>query len=252
MNPARRWPARLTAAVAGVATLLTYNTWLGWRPLNGHPEIFEGYLSEFSAADQPHDLVFRGGDLLTALLVALVSLHARARWRDRDRSATSSWEALAWAGLLLFAVATVLDAFCVLDCSPSLSDACRVAEEQGRLSLIHYAHTWTSVGAQTGVTTSMVAGWLGLTRRPGATHEKPARRRLALGLAVAEVVALVVMMAVLALGLPGLGYPQAVMVVVASLWFAAVGLGLLDAPSSRSQVPLPGRADLLGASREPE
>ncbi|GAA1840582.1 DUF998 domain-containing protein [Microlunatus capsulatus] len=238
----RTAPGRPVAAVAGLVTVLTYNTWAAWRPLNGHATLLDGYLSELGALDQPHDLFFRGGDLLSGLLVVVVGLHARSRWRARRAGTTSRWEALAWAGLLLFAVATVLDAFCALDCSPTLETACRVAEEQGRVSWRHAAHTWTSVGAQVGITTSLVAGWLGLVRRPGARHEPPTRRRVALGLAVVEVVALLVLVVMDGLGVPGLGYPQAVTVVAASLWCAVVGLGGLDAPPS---------SDRREATREP-
>jgi hypothetical membrane protein len=234
-GPAGATPGRRVAAVAGLVTVLTYNTWAAWRPLNGRAALLDGYLSELGALDQPHDLFFRGGDLLSGLLVVVVGLHARSRWRARRPGTTSRWEALAWAGLLLFAVATVLDACCALDCSPTLETACRVAEEQGRVSWRHAAHTWTSVGAQVGITTSLVAGWLGLVRRPGARHEPLTRRRVALGLAVVEVVALLVLVVMDGLGVPGLGYPQAVTVVAASLWCAVVGLGGLDAPpSSRS------------------
>ena len=41
------WP------VLGASTLLTYNTWVAWRPLNGDARVFDGYLSELSASDQP-------------------------------------------------------------------------------------------------------------------------------------------------------------------------------------------------------
>jgi hypothetical protein len=47
-----------------------------------------------------------------------------------------------------------------------------------------------------------------------------------LGLAVAHLVALTTMMTLLAAGLPGLGYAQAVMVLVASIGFALVGFTL--------------------------
>jgi hypothetical protein len=215
------WP------VLGSLTLLTYNTWALWE-VNGHARIFDGYLSEFSASDQPHSFFFRGGDLMTAVIVLLLVL--RARHLVHARGVSGRWEVLAWLGLLLFGVSTFLDAFFSMDCSPTLSEACRVAEETGRLSLIHYAHTWTSVGAQTGIVTSMVAAYLALRLagpRPGRGH---GARRLVLVLALVEVVALVVMMAMLAAAAPGLGYPQAVMVLVASLWFAAVGFDLVGRP----------------------
>lgn len=50
------------------SVLLIYNSWVLWRPLNGHPGVLDGYLSELAAPDQPHHLLFRAGDLLTALV----------------------------------------------------------------------------------------------------------------------------------------------------------------------------------------
>ena len=52
-----------------------------------------------------------------------------------------------------------------------------------------------------------------------------------------EVVALTVMMIMLVLDLPGLGYPQAIMVVVASGWFAAIGFRLVGDDASRRPAP---------------
>ena len=64
--------------------MLTYNTWLLWRPLNGHARIFNGYLSELSASDQPHNFFFRGGDLITALIVRRPGDQDHVLWRRRN------------------------------------------------------------------------------------------------------------------------------------------------------------------------
>lgn len=209
----RRW------SLIGAFTLVSYNTWVLWLPVNGHPGILNGYLSELSAGDQPHDWFFRGGDLVTALLVTALAVGWLRRWRR-------GWPLVTGAALLLFGVATALDAFLGMDCSPTLSEACRLAEETGRLSPGHYAHTVTSVSAQAGIVASMTAGYVTLWRRRGSVRTSQRLRRLVLVLAVSEVVALTVMMVLLGLGLPGLGYPQAAMVVIASLWFALVGVRL--------------------------
>src|SRR3954452_15269379 len=145
-----------------VLTLLTYNTWVLWKPLNGHRAIFSGYLSEFSASDQPHSFFFRGGDLITAIIVLGLAVRALVLWRRRYREAEdgriarpSRWWAVAAVFLLLFGVATFFDAFFAMDCSPSVSEQCRLAEEAGTLSAVHYAHTFTSAGAQIGIVASM-------------------------------------------------------------------------------------------------
>ena len=165
------WP------VLGVIAMITYNTWVLWIPVNGHPHILDGYLSELSASDQPNDLFFRGGDLITALIVGALGIRAVLVWRHRARRAW--WLVSAWA-LIAFAVATFFDAFFAMDCSPTLSDACRIAEETGQLSTIHYAHTYTSVIAQTGVVTSILAAYIALApqRSVGDPPSLVAARRL--------------------------------------------------------------------------
>ena len=211
---------RYVWAVLGSVTVLTYNTWVLWQ-VNGHARIFDGYLSEFSASDQRDSFFFRGGDLATAVIVLALAARAATVGATRALGARSRWSPVVWLGLALFGVSTFFDAFFAMDCSPTLNTACRLAEERGRLSYIHYAHTWTSVGAQTGIVVSMVA----------ASLAQGYGRRIVRLLALVEVVALVVMMAMLAVGLPGIGYPQTVMVLAASLWFALVGFGLARPPA---------------------
>ncbi|HEY5822357.1 MAG TPA: DUF998 domain-containing protein [Propionibacteriaceae bacterium] len=263
-TPSPRTPARTGVHIGllwpalSVLTVFTYNTWLLWRPMNGHVAIFNGYLSEFSASDQPHSFFFRGGDLITALIVGALGVRALVLWRrHRDaaraglRTQPGRWWVVSALFLLLFAVATFFDAFFAMDCSPTLSEACKVAEEAGTLSGVHYAHTFTSVGAQVGIVASMVATYIAMVRSHQQTE---ARRRIVLALSVFEVVALTVMMALLVLDLPGLGYPQAVMVVVASLWFAAVGFRLVgeDAvypPADRARAATTPHPDVMAGGR---
>ena len=225
----RSWPR------VGVLVLLTYNTWSLADLVNGHPRILNGYLSELSASDQPHNLFFRVGDNMTALVVGALGVRALLDWRRQHRDRPRWWVVAALA-LLLFAVSTFLDSFFSMDCSPTLSERCRVLEETGRLSTVHYAHTYTSVGAQTGIVASMVAAYFG-TRRAGWAAAPWARWLLTLCLT--EVASLLVMMGLLVAGAPGLGYPQAVMVAIASVWFAAVGVTLARAAVAPTAVVQP-------------
>lgn len=215
----RRWPA------LGGLTLLTYNTWLWWKPLNGDARIFDGYLSELSAADQPHHAVFRGGDLITGLIVVALGVRTVVLLR-RSRPPRARWWWVAGIALLVFGLSSMVDASVAMDCAPILNESCQAAEERGQLSTAHYAHTYSSVGAQAGIVVSMGAAYVAMRRsRLGIGRAQGT----VLTLGVIEVLALTVMMIMLAAGLPGLGYPQVVTVLVASLWFAAVGLGLLGA-----------------------
>ena len=102
---------------------------------------------------------------------------------------------VASVGLLIFGVATFFDAFFAMDCSPTLSASCKVLEETGQLSAAHYAHTFTSVGAQIGIVASMVATYIAMVRSP---RQSRTRRRVVLIISAFEVVALTVMMVMLA------------------------------------------------------
>jgi hypothetical protein len=245
------WPS------LSVLTALTYNTWLLWEPLNGNARILNGYLSELSASDQPHGLVFRIGDLITAIIVLAMGIRAFWLWRRRHalaeqghRPRPGRWWAVASAALLIFGVATFFDSFLAMDCSPTLSENCKVLEETGQLSAGHYAHTFTSVGAQVGIVASMIATYIAMVRSP---RQSRTRRRVVLIISILEVGALTVMMIMLALDLPGLGYPQAIMVLVASGWFVAIGFRLVgdsdppavvDQRTETADVGLAGLRDL--------
>ena len=257
----RRWVGELRAGHLwpglSVLTLVSYNTWVLWRPVNGHRAIFNGYLSEFSASDQPHSFFFRGGDLITAVIVLGLGLRALMAVEPSAASggggtgpdARTLVGAVASVFLLVFGVSTFLDAFFAMDCSPSLSERCRLAEEAGRLSWAHYTHTYTSVGAQTGIVASMVATFIAMCR---SRQQPRGRRRFVLVVTVVEVVSLLVMMGMLVADAPGLGYPQAVMVLVASLWFGAIGFRLIgeEADSAHAVVSRPALPEAAGKPTE--
>ncbi len=223
MKPARRasvpTPTRVGWLVLAVLVFCSYNSWVFWRPLNGHDQILLGYLSELSASDQPNDLFFRGGDLVSAVIALALGIG----WLlHRRRDLHQRWRVVASYALVLFGVSTFFDAFFAMDCSPTLSAVCARLERNGQLSTIHYLHTGTSVGAQLGITVSLAAGTIALakarTRRRGTLIVVAA-------LTATEFLALVVMMGMLADGVPGIGYPQAVMVAVAAGWCALVAVG---------------------------
>jgi hypothetical protein len=242
------WPS------LSVLTLFTYNTWVLWRPMNAHRAIFDGYLSEFSASDQPHSFFFRGGDLTTALIVLALGTRSLLLWRARRRAARAGeqpvpgrWWAVAGAALIVFGVSTFLDAFFAMDCAPSVSEQCRVLEETGKLSTVHYVHTFTSVGAQIGIVASMVATYIAMMR---SAQQIRTRRWVVFAICLLEVVALAVMMTMLVVHAPGLGYPQAVMVAVASLWFAALGFRLVgEDADGRAATRAPSDDRALGGVR---
>ena len=228
--------------VVAITVLLSYNTWVWIAAVNGHVWIMKGYLSELSASDQPNNLFFRLGDGLTAVLVAVIAIAALRGWPASAAAlgaggVVQRWWRSAAVFLLVFAVSTGLDAITAMDCSPTLSVACAAAEDAGTLSWAHYLHTFTSVGAQIGIVGSMVAA-----SRAERARYLVARRSQLFVVTVIETVALVIMSIMLAADLPGLGYPQAVMVLLASIWFAVAAVSV-----SGGALRLPAR---LSAERD--
>lgn len=178
------WPA------LSVSAMVSYNTWLLWWPLNGRSAVFNGYLSELSASDQPNNLLFRGGDLVAGLLVVMVGMRAAQICRQRSRH-SSPWWLVAAAALVVFGLSTIGDAVLTMDCSPTLSEGCRGLEESGQLSAGHYLHTGTSVAAQAGIVTSLVAARLAVRQSTGAA---PRGRALLSVICAVETVALIIML----------------------------------------------------------
>lgn len=215
------WPA------LGVSAMVSYNAWLLWWPLSGKSAVFNGYLSELSALDQPNNLFFRGGDLVAGLLVLIVGVRAVQICRQHARH-SNRWWLVAAVALVATGLSTIGDAVLALDCSPTLSEGCRGLEESGQLSAGHYLHTGTSVAAQAGIVTSLVAARLAVRQRKGAA---PRGRALLSATCAVEIVAVIIMLGMIATGSSGFGYPQVVAVVAASVWFAVVGFWLTDCSS---------------------
>jgi hypothetical protein len=71
----------------------------------------------------------------------------------------------------------------------------------------------------------MIAAVIVMVRAPAAPL---VRRRAVLGLVSLQALALIVMMIMLLLDLPRIGYAHAALVLIASLWFAMIGFWLIE------------------------
>ncbi|SCF10957.1 DUF998 domain-containing protein [Micromonospora mirobrigensis] len=146
MSPTRAgrgWPA---AALAVAAVL--YASWLLGPLLNPALGLTTGYASELAARDQPHHLVFGLGDVLTGLLAAAAGVLLAVRRAPR----------VAWWGLAVFGVATVVDGgFTSMDCSPTRDARCAELEQAGGLSWRHELHSVSSALAVAGGVVSLIA-----------------------------------------------------------------------------------------------
>ncbi|QWF79080.1 hypothetical protein HUW46_02487 [Amycolatopsis sp. CA-230715] len=136
--------------LAGVA----YSAWLLAYVLPVGLSLVHAYVSELAAGDQPFRLLFRTTDQIAgaAMVAAAVLLAIRAPRR------TASFFAL--GGLFLFGLSVVVDASSSLDCASAASEACRIREDAGEVSVADTVHTVSSVVTNFG----MFAAVLGVQR----------------------------------------------------------------------------------------
>jgi pimeloyl-ACP methyl ester carboxylesterase len=173
---------RSAASAAGVALILAgaaYAAWILSGVLNPGVDAQDGYVSDLSAADQPHNGFFAGADIVAGLLVLvavgliLAGRVARVASPDtahvvsgtgrglsrlgRSRRVLAGARLVGWLGLGLFGAPTVADASTPMDCPPYRDTTCALLERANHLSVTHQAHAVTSSLAVSGAIISMVA-----------------------------------------------------------------------------------------------
>lgn len=146
-----QYRSRLAVVCGVVLGAVLYSSWvLEWvLPTGLDPS--RAYVSELAALDQPYGLIFRTGDLLTGIVLAVTALFA-VTLRPRRLLTT-----IGWIGLAVFAVSTMLDSRMPLECSAHASAACAAREQAGLLDQSRLAHALTSVGAATAAAVSVLA-----------------------------------------------------------------------------------------------
>ncbi|WP_018351122.1 alpha/beta fold hydrolase [Longispora albida] len=202
-------PVRV-AGWALITAAVCYTAWVLGPWLNPGIDERAGYVSAYSASDQPHRSFFAAMDstagVLIVLAVLLVVLSRPGRW---------TWPVVTgFLGLAVLGAGTVADMVFSLDCTPYEDTTCALLERAGNVSMSHDLHTVTSSVAVTGG----VAGMIGLSLG----------WRLGWGwvLATVEVVAVVGSLAAMLYG-DWMGVAQRVQVGTASVFLAALGFTLL-------------------------
>lgn len=176
---------RLVAALLGCAAVV-YAAWVLDLLLEiGDLDPVTSYVSELSVTGRPASRWWRGVDALAGTLVALaagLALVARRRRPEDPVGPTGTapgaagdgvvgvgetrrparpvgrwWPLLGWSALLVFGVATVLDAANPLSCAATADAACAAREAAGEVPLSHRVHTVTSTLAGAALLAAVVA-----------------------------------------------------------------------------------------------
>jgi hypothetical membrane protein len=124
--------------VLGVAAAVSYSSWVLEAFLNPRIDVFDGYVSELSARDQPYHVVFSAGDFITGVLTIIVAGTALILLRRRPLAVTG------WIFLLLFGIWAIGDAVFSMDCAPSMDTTCALRERAEKVSFSHQFHDVTS------------------------------------------------------------------------------------------------------------
>ncbi|MBB6032611.1 putative membrane protein [Phytomonospora endophytica] len=133
-----------------VVAAITYLTWIFGEALNPALDPLTSYVSELAADDQPHEWFFRIGDVVTGSIAGTVAI-LRVKGSHGARFA-------GWVGVIVFGVATLLDAGpFTLTCAPSIDSDCKAAEQAGTLPFPDDVHTVASVIATVALVVAAVA-----------------------------------------------------------------------------------------------
>lgn len=98
------------------------------------------YISELSAADQPHHWVFRSSDLIAGIMLIVGSIAALIS-TQRNR-----WAVAGWVSLLLFGASTISDSQSPMRCAETASAGCARLGALDELGFRDNLHTFTSAG----------------------------------------------------------------------------------------------------------
>lgn len=128
----------LFVGALGMIASISYSSWVLEVFLNPHIDVFDGYVSELSARDQPYHLVFSLGDLITGVLTIIVAATALIRLRRRPLAVAG------WIFFLSFGIWAIGDSVFSMDCAPSIDTGCALRERAGLVSFSHQFHDVTS------------------------------------------------------------------------------------------------------------
>lgn len=131
---------RRVAAVAIAAGGILYAAWFLQWIVPTNLDAVTSYISELSASDQPHHLVFRSADLVAGILLIVGSIAALAT------TTRSRWAIAGWVSLTFFGMSTISDSQSPMRCAETANATCARLGRLDELGFRDDLHTFTSAG----------------------------------------------------------------------------------------------------------
>jgi hypothetical membrane protein len=209
--------SRVLGAIAvPVLTAALYSNWILLPVFHGSaPE--HNFVSELGARNVPHAAVFNSLTIVAGVMITVLALGWRKQFATRHE--VSLHGLIAAAALLVVGVGNVIDGILPMDCSPSMSAQCEIAENAWHVSWQDWGHTIESVVTNVALVAAMAFFALALERIDGLRW---------LGRATIPVVVVVGILLVAqvigVLGHDAIAANERWTMAITSIWFACLGL----------------------------
>jgi hypothetical membrane protein len=212
----RKFSRVLGAISVPVVTAALYSNWI-LLPLFHDPAPEHNFVSELGARHVPHAAVFNSLTIVAGVLITALALG----WRKRFAKGTEVplHGLIAAAALLVVGVGNVIDGILPMDCSPSMSARCEIAENAWHISWQDWGHTIESVVTNVALVAAMAFFALALERIDGLRWFGRAT------IPVVVVVAILLVAQVIGvLGHDAIAANERWTMAITSVWFACLGL----------------------------
>lgn len=214
------------AAFLLFAGALLYNNWVLSAAYNPGLPAASAFVSEYSVPTQPNSEIFRAMDVASGVLILvaafMIGIHRHllrvSGYVTRYLAAPEGWSMVAWAGTVLFAVATIADAAFPMTCAVSTLSAAE-ADAPPCVGPLALAHDVTSTAAGMGAIIAVCATLVMLGRYYGRVWRGSAMMWALCVLALCHIAcASYTFVGALTPGLPFTGYVQRAAIGSLSLW----------------------------------
>lgn len=121
--------------------ILIYSTWVFEIFLNPHLSLTQSYVSELAVRGQPYVYYFRIANLLGSFFMSLGFIFLFQRIKKNGSKAAKLFVLI----ISIVSIVGIINAIFPMDCSPSQSHACLVAQDHFRINFSQWVHQSTAI-----------------------------------------------------------------------------------------------------------